>query len=166
MKHVILWTCCTACFISIFQTAVLSHLKWIPVFPDFLLLLIIYVACHNGAVTGVIIGFLSGLLLDFLSIAPFGLHAFVFTVMGFVYGKLYGKYNTKAFFFSLIFGVTGVILKALLLFLLRFLFGTVVQVYDLFSVLFLVELVLTTVFAPALFFVLQFFPSAFENRGV
>lgn len=165
MKHVILWTCGIACVISVFRAAVLSHLKWIPTFPDFLLLLIIYVACHNGAVTGILIGFLSGLLLDFLSIAPFGLHAFVFTVMGFIYGKLYGKYNTKAFFFSLIFGFTGMILKALLLFLLRFLFGTVVQVYDLFSV-FLLELVLTTVCAPALFFVLQFFPSAFENKGV
>ena len=77
MKHVILWTAAAAFLLGIFETAILSHLRFLPVLPDLILILIVYTALYNGSAAGVIAGFFSGLIFDFLSLAPLGLHSWI-----------------------------------------------------------------------------------------
>ena len=99
MRKVILWALATAFLLGVFETAILSHIRLLPALPDLILILVVYIALYNGAVAGITAGFLSGLIFDFLSLAPMGLHSFVFTVLGFLYGILYRKYNVSRFFF-------------------------------------------------------------------
>ena len=83
MRKVVLWTIAAAFLLGIFETAILSHIRFLPALPDLILILVVYIALHNGTVAGVTAGFFSGLIFDFLSLAPMGLHSFVFTVLGF-----------------------------------------------------------------------------------
>ncbi|MGP1593782.1 MAG: rod shape-determining protein MreD [Treponema sp.] len=162
MKHVIWWTLIAAFLFSVFDTAVLSHIDALIMRPDLILLLVLYSAVTNGSIPGMITGFFSGLLFDFLSLAPFGLHSCIFTCVGFLYGYVYKKYNIRTIFFPCLFGITATVLKAAVIFCLRFLFGEIIHVYSIVSFSFWFEAILNTLCAPLMFLLLRLFPSAFE----
>ena len=162
MKHVILWTAAAAFMLGIFETAILSHFHVLPALPDLIIILVVYIALYNGTTAGLIAGFCSGLIFDFLSLAPFGLHSFMFTVIGFLYGMLYRKYNVRRILFPLFLAFSATLLKAGLLFALRFLFGQSIQVYSMMSLSFWFEAAFNTIAAPLLFVLFGLFPSAFE----
>ena len=164
MRKVILWTVAAAFLLGVFETAILSHIRFLPALPDLILILVVYIALHNGTVAGITAGFFSGLIFDFLSLAPMGLHSFVFTAFGFLYGILYRKYNVRRFFFPLILGLSATFLKAGILLILHILFGQSIQVYNLLAVSFWIEVVENALCAPLLFMLLGVFPNAFEIR--
>ncbi len=164
MRKVILWTVAAAFLLGVFETAILSHIRFLPALPDLILILVVYIALHNGTVAGITAGFFSGLIFDFLSLAPMGLHSFVFTALGFLYGILYRKYNVRRFFFPLILGLSATFLKAGILLVLHVLFGQGIQVYNLLAVSFWIEVVENALCAPLLFMLLGVFPNAFEIR--
>lgn len=162
MKHVLPWTVVTAFVIGIFETAILSHIQFLPALPDLMLVLVVYIALYNGSLVGVTAGFFSGLIFDFLSLAPFGLHSFIFTLLGFLCGLLYRRYNVRRFFFPLVLGLSATLLKAVLLFALRFLFGRGIQVYDALSLMFWFEVAANAFCAPLFFALFGLFPAAFS----
>ena len=162
MKYVVLWTLIAAFVFSVFDAAVLSHIEALIVRPDIILLLVVYSAASNGSVVGVTAGFFAGMFFDFLSLAPLGLHAFIFTCAGFLYGLAHKKYNIRPLFFPCVFAGSASVLKALLIFLLRFLFGEIIHVYSMVSFLFWLEVVLNMLCAPFIFWLLRLFPHAFE----
>ena len=164
MRKVILWTIAAAFLLGVFETAILSHIQLLPALPDLILILVVYIALYNGTVAGITAGFFSGLIFDFLSLAPMGLHSFTFTVLGFLYGMLYGKYNVRRFFFPLILGLSATFLKAGILFVLHVLFGQSIQVYNLLAAPFWIEVAENALCAPALFMLLSLFPNAFDIR--
>ena len=90
MSKVIVWTSLTAFFIGLLQTAVFSHIAAIKVTPDLIMLIIVYAAISNGSKVGMVCGFIAGILVDFLSVAPLGLSSFIFTLAGFIIGKFCG----------------------------------------------------------------------------
>ena len=164
MRKVILWTVAAAFLLGVFETAILSHIQLLPALPDLILILVVYIALHNGTLTGVVAGFLAGLVFDFLSLAPMGLHSFAFTVLGFLYGLLYRKYNVRRFFFPLILGLSATFFKVGILLLLHILFGQSIQVYNPFAVSFWIEVAENALCAPLLFMLFGLFPNAFEIR--
>jgi len=164
VRKVILWAVVAAFLLGVFETAILSHIRFLPALPDLILILVVYIALHNGTVAGITAGFFSGLIFDFLSLAPMGLHSFVFTVLGFLYGILYGKYNVRRFFFPLILGLSATLFKAGILLLLHVLFGQSIQIYNLLAVAFWIEVAENALCAPLLFMLLGLFPNAFAIR--
>jgi rod shape-determining protein mreD len=164
VRKVILWALAAAFLLGVFETAILSHIRLLPALPDLILILVVYIALYNGAVAGITAGFLSGLIFDFLSLAPMGLHSFVFTVLGFLYGLLYRKYNVSRFFFPLILGLSATLFKAGILLLLHVLFGQSIQIYNLLAASFWIEVAENALCAPPLFILLGLFPNAFEIR--
>ena len=56
---------------SLLETALLSNVVFLPVVPDLLLLVVLYISVQNGSLTGEATGFVSGLLLDFLTVIFF-----------------------------------------------------------------------------------------------
>ena len=162
MKHIMLWTAAAAFMLGVFETAILSHFHLLPALPDLILILVVYIALYNGTTAGVVTGFCSGFIFDFLSLAPLGLHSFMFTVVGFLYGMLYRKYNVQRIVFPLFLAFSATLLKAGLLFALRFLFGQSIQVYNMTSLSFWFEAVFNTIAAPLFFVLFGLFPSAFK----
>lgn len=164
MIKVIVWTSITAFFIGLLKIAVFSYISFIDITPDFILLIVIYASISNGSRAGMICGFISGLLIDFLSAAPLGLSSFIFVFVGFTAGKLYGMYNLNKIVFPCLLGLLGFLFKVLLLFALNFIFGKNIHIYNIYNINFFLELLLNTVFSPIIFFILNLFPSIFKIR--
>ena len=57
------------CF-ALFESAILSNVRFLPAVPDFLLLCVLYFSYNGGRMFGVATGYTSGLFLDFLTAAP------------------------------------------------------------------------------------------------
>ncbi len=73
---------------AVIQTALLPAIGITGVRPDLLLLVVIAVALHDGALGGLRVGFAAGLLTDLLVLeAPAGLAALVWTTVGFAVGS-------------------------------------------------------------------------------
>lgn len=163
MKKVAFFSSIVALILVLIQTALFSHIPFFLITADLLLIFITFVAINNGSRLAMILGFASGLLLDFMSIAPFGLSSFILTFIAFFLGKLHGHYNLTHFIFPFILAVVVTITKFLLLLMLHFLFSTSIRTYSIYDSVFLIELALNIVFAPILFFSLNRFPSFFKS---
>ncbi len=163
MKKVAISSSIVALLLVLIQTALFSHIPFFHITVDLSLIFITFVAINNGSRLAMILGFTSGLLLDFMSISPFGLSSFVLTFIAFFLGKLHGNYNLTHFIFPFILAILATFVKFLLLLLLHFLFSASIKTYSIYDSVFFIELILNIIFAPILFFSLNHFPSFFKS---
>ena len=70
----------------IIESSILSNISFIYIVPDLVLICSIYFSLLNGKVVGETTGFISGLLLDFVTGIPFGFNCLFRTIIGYVYG--------------------------------------------------------------------------------
>ncbi|GMO18980.1 MAG: hypothetical protein Ta2A_26810 [Treponemataceae bacterium] len=145
--------------LAVVQTLVFSNIEVLPAVPDLLLLALLYLSVRNGPLFGETTGFMSGLLFDFLSMQPFGLNCLLRTIIGFLCGLLRRTLNTGGILIPCVLGACITVVKALLLFVIAFLFprGNI-PVYHFFDNLtFVVELACNIVAAPIVFRLLAVF---------
>ncbi len=164
MKKVIFWTSFTVFFLVLLKTAVFSHLHFFGIHLDVILFIVVYVSILNGSLLGMLCAFIAGLFLDFLSIAPIGLHSFIFTLTAYIIGKFQGVYNINKFLFPSFLGFISFLFNVLLLFVLSFIFGKNIHTYDIFNIQFLIKLFANTLICPLIFFILNLFPDAFTVK--
>lgn len=167
MVKTLFWTSITALFFALCNASILSNWMFLPAIPDLVLLVAIYVSFMNSSVVGATTGFLTGLILDFISAAPIGLNAITKTITCFLTGKLHGSFNLDHIFIPAIMGCVATFLKAFLVLLLSILFGLNIQLYSLFSTVFWFEVLGNTVCAPIVFALLGLFKDVFiiKTRG-
>lgn len=67
---------------------------WI-IYPNFILMFILYTALNKGIMEGQITGFIYGLTWDVLSTDIFGVRALSFTIVGYLFGFFNKKLNKK-----------------------------------------------------------------------
>jgi rod shape-determining protein MreD len=161
MGRIIFWTSLTVLFFSLFEAAILSNLMFLSVVPDLVLLIVVYVSFMNSSIIGTTSGFISGLLLDFLSASPIGLNSFTKTVTGFIAGKFSGSFNQNKIFLPALMGFSATILKAILIWILSFFFGSNILIYRISGSVFWLEVLANTVCAPLIFALLGLFSSFF-----
>lgn len=147
---------CLVIFVLI-ESAILSKIAILPAVPDLMLMCSLYLAVNNGSVHGQITGFTSGLLVDFLSGSPFGLNCLIRTIIGYVAGFLKKMLNLKSFVVTFLIGFLGTILKVLLIYVASFFFPNMMNTYNIFSKLFLFELLLNSLLCPLMFKFLDYF---------
>lgn len=135
----------------IIETAILSQIPILPALPDLVLICSLYFAVNNGSVHGEIVGFTSGLLIDFLSGSPFGLNSLVRTIIGYAAGYLKKILNLKSFLVTFLIGFLGTVLKAILIGFTSFFFPSIVNTYNIFSKIFLFELLMNSLLCPIIF---------------
>jgi rod shape-determining protein MreD len=165
MGRVIFWTIVTVLFMSLLEAAILSNLAFLPVMPDLVMLVIVYVSFMNSSTIGSTTGFISGLLIDFLSASPIGLNAFTKTVTGYVAGKFAGAFNLDKIVIPALMGLGATVLKAVVTWILSFFFGPAIVAYRLIGFSLWLEIVANVVCAPLIFGLLSQFPSLFVRRG-
>ena len=149
--------------LCLIQTALFSHIPFFLITADLLLVYTTYLAIHNGSRFSMCLSFASGLFLDFMSIAPLGLSSFILVFISFFLGQLHGKYDLNHFIVPFILAILAMLTKLGLLFFLHFLFGSMVRTYNVYEGQFWIETSLNITFAPALFFVLNRFPTLFKG---
>lgn len=164
MTKTTLWTTLLVLFLGLFESTVLANISFFPFIPDLVLIVVLYISFFNGSLYGEVNGFISGLIIDFLSAAPLGLNAFIRTVHGFVYGLFKGTVNIDKFFFPFLLGFTSTILKAFTTWLLSLFYSGLVVNYNLFSYQFWIECGINGLFTPLVFLLLRFFPNFISEK--
>ena len=108
--------------------------------------------------------FFSGIALDLLSAAPFGLNALVRTIIGATAGLMRGTFFLDGVVLPMILCASATLFKALLLFLLSLVFMGAVHSYSVFSPVLWAEMALNAFTAPFLFALLKRFGSLLFGR--
>jgi rod shape-determining protein MreD len=164
MTKNVIWATVFCILAGILQSTLLSRLAVYHAVPDLALGILVFIAYSNGAMTGQLTGFCSGLLLDFLSAAPLGLNALVRTIVGAAAGLLNGIFVLDAVFFPMVLCAGATLSKTILYFILSLLFSGAVPAYAIFEPTLWVELLLNTLTAPFLFGFLKLFSALLLAR--
>ena len=147
---------------ALIESAILSNIAFLRAVPDLSLICVLYFSLHNGRVSGECTGFISGLFIDFLSAAPFGLNCLFRTVLGYLGGVFTKTFNTDGIIIPAVLGFCATIIKCLLILFIAFLFPSSVVKYNPFSMMFLFELCANTVLTPVVFKILGIFKNIVE----
>ncbi|MGN0728249.1 rod shape-determining protein MreD [Treponema sp.] len=147
-------------FVSVFEAAVLSNIVFLPALPDLSLICVLFFSISNGKIIGESTGFVSGLLLDFLSLCPLGLNCLLRSLLGYVGGIFNKSLNTEGFFVPFFLGACVTILKVVLIQLISIFFPMAVVSYKIFSFNFLFEILLNSFLCPFIFAFLRLFKNS------
>jgi rod shape-determining protein MreD len=164
MAKNIIWGTIFALLAAVLQSTLLARLALYHAVPDLALGILVFTAYVNGAMTGQLTGFCSGLLLDFISAAPLGLNTFIRTVVGALTGLMKGTFFLDIIFLPMALCASATLCKAALRFLLHLLFADAVAAYALTGPTLWVELLLNTLSAPFLFGLLKLFSTLLTGR--
>jgi len=127
--------------------------------PNFLLLLVIYVALSRGAIAGEFFGFSSGVLSDIFSLNPFGTQAFLFTLIGYLAGRQTGKIDFEKPLAQVI-----LVFLSSFIYFLGFSLITLLFAYGQKKVYFLPELLLNIFFAIPFFWLLSIWRNLWRQK--
>ena len=134
----------------IVETSILSNISFLPAVPDLALICVLYFSFLNGKNYGQVSGFLSGLLLDFLSGSPLGFNCIYRTVIGYLSGVFRRTINSSGFIVPSLIGLLATILKVFLIWLISLFFKSI-KIYNIFTFSFLFELVMNVLLTPLMF---------------
>jgi rod shape-determining protein MreD len=113
MRHPLVQILILACVI-IAETTLLKGVDISGVRPAFYLVCFIFLAYSQGSVNGVLLGFSTGLILDFISIAPLGFSAFSLSLIGYGLSSLRGKLFLDPIFMPIVLTVVVSLINWLL----------------------------------------------------
>lgn len=145
--------------VLLIETAVLSNIIVLPAIPDLVLLCTLYFSLQNGKIAGEVDGFVGGLMIDFLSGGPFGLNCLIRCIIGYIGGLFSRIMNISGILVPCLLGLIATVIKAILPFGVSIFFPNYVNTYNIFSLAFISELIMNTVLAPIVFWLLNHFAS-------
>ena len=129
-------------------------LHWVAirgVIPDLGLIILVFVAIRRGSMTAQLSGFAAGIVEDFLSLSPLGFHAFIRTVVGFLYGLTVGSIFVDPILMPLILTIVATLFKALISSLLVNFLSIPAEGFSVFTGPLWIELGYNAILAPFLF---------------
>ncbi len=109
--------------LAVLQSTLFTQIIPFDFVPDLAMLLLLAASWRYGAMVGQIAGFFIGLALDSLSLAPLGFHALLFTLIGYLYGRLQGNTATGSIFSPVIAALAATLIKYTGASLLALVFG-------------------------------------------
>lgn len=151
-------------FFILLETQLLSNLFFLPVMPDFVLIILLFISINNGSLSGEVTGFTSGLLTDLLSLSPLGFNALVNTLIGFAIGCFKNILVLDGFLIPAFLGLAATVCKAFILLLINFLFPIQLPMPSILSSVFALEIVLNTVLTPVMFRFLRLFSPFISSK--
>jgi rod shape-determining protein MreD len=137
--------------IAVLQSTVLRFVEIAGTAPDLVLIALVFLANKNGRMTGQIAGFVGGVTLDVMGLAPLGFYALIFTLLGAIFGATRGKMFVDPIFIPVLLAVVTMVLKALLALLIAALFGVSAVSGRVFTTSYLLEIVYTGLLGPVVF---------------
>lgn len=137
--------------LAMVETAILSNFSFLPAVPDLVLLASIYIVMMNGKTAGVIIGFTSGFILDFITGCPFGYNCLLRTIICYFAGFFNKNLNFRGIFIPFLIGLCGTFAKVFITWLISLFYPNTVVTYSMISISFFTELLLNSFLAPVIF---------------
>ena len=148
---------------ALLQNSVLTSLHIAEIRPDFTLLLLIFFAHQLGTMEGKVIGFLAGIMMDMLGMAPLGFHSLIYTVIGHLFGLTRGKMYVDSLTMPVIFAIAATLIVTLTSFIIAIVFLPL-RVSSVFSVGVLIQIGMHAVLAPFIFALLRVFKLCSEQE--
>ena len=164
MIRSIIWTIVFSIVAAILQSTVIAKLSFFNVIPDIALCVLVFSAYVNGTMTGQISGFLSGLFIDFLSMAPLGMSSLIRTLIGALVGLFKDSLFLGYVIMPVILCTVATLLKILMMFALHLIIKEI-PVISLTDLRLWIELGLNALCAPLLFLLLRNFKPMLIGRG-
>jgi len=164
MIRSIIWTIVFSIVAAILQSTVIAKISFFNVIPDIALCVLVFSAYVNGTMTGQISGFLSGLFIDFLSMAPLGMSSLIRTLIGALVGLFKDSLFLGYVIMPVILCTVATLLKILMMFALHLIIKEI-PVISLTDLRLWIELGLNALCAPLLFLLLRNFKPMLIGRG-
>lgn len=147
----------------IIESSILSNITFLMVVPDLVLISNVYFALLNGKIAGTSTGFISGLMLDFVTGIPFGFNCLFRTIMGYVFGCFTETVLLKGIIIPMVTIGLATLFKSLLVSVVIVFFPNVNVFHPgIISQEFLFEFIINILLAPIAFKFLGFFNSLLE----
>jgi rod shape-determining protein MreD len=121
---------------------------------DLVLVLLVFFSHASGSLKGVLLGFFAGILLDILTLSPFGFYGIIYSVTGYLFGKTKGNVFLDPLFFPLILVFIATTVKILISVILSSIFLPL-KISTLFSMVTFVELGINMISAPFVFGIMK-----------
>jgi rod shape-determining protein MreD len=166
MIRSVIWTVVLSVAAAILQSTLIARITFFNnVKPDLALCVLVFSAYVNGTMAGQVSGFLSGLFIDFLSAAPIGMNSLIRTLIGALTGLFKDSLFLGYVIMPVILCAAATVIKALMIFILHLIMGSVIPAYSFTDSVFWIELGLNAVSAPLLFLILRIFKPMQIGRG-
>ena len=149
---------------ALIESVILSNIMFLPAVPDLVLICVLFISLHNGKLVGEGSGFVSGLMLDFLSASPPGLNALYRTLLGYVGGLFTKSLNTEGFFIPMLLGLCASVSKVIMLWIVSVLYPSDLLSFTPFTWTVLFEIGLNTILTPFIFKFLNLFKNTLVLR--
>ncbi len=165
-KSILVSTLILFCAVII-ESSILSNIAFIYIVPDLVLICSIYFSMLNGKIVGETCGFISGLLLDFITGIPFGFNVLLRTLIGYVYGLFSNTIIITGFVVPMLTVGIATIAKTFMIHLLALLFPNVnIYIPGIISYDFLFEFIENVLLSPFIFKFLSFFKKSLAVKSV
>jgi len=148
MIRSILWALGILGILLLFQTTVLSYLVFWGIKADILLIVFVVLATQNGSFASQFVGFILGLVIDMVTTAPLGFHAFLYSLAGYLFGLGSGKVYFDPLIMPALLGFFATLFQALVSFLLNEIFRLGEPVSAFFHIGLIFQLILNLLLAP------------------
>jgi rod shape-determining protein MreD len=165
MIRSVIWTVILSVAAAILQSTLIAKLSFFNVIPDLALCILVFSAYVNGTMTGQVSGFLSGLFIDFLSAAPIGMNSLIRTLIGALAGLFKDSLFIGYVIMPAILCALATVIKAIMIFILHLIMGSVIPAYSFINSLFWIELGINALSAPLLFLLLRNFKPMIIGRS-
>lgn len=136
---------------AVLQSTLLRFIEIAGIGPDLVLIVLIFIGNRNGVMPAQLAGFIAGVVLDVLGLAPLGFYALIYTTIGALFGITRGKMFVDPIFIPVVLAVIAMLIKALLALLIGAIFSIPGVSADVFASGYLIEIVYTGLLAPVLF---------------
>ena len=143
---------------AVLQSTVLRFVEIAGVAPDLVLVMLVFLANKNGIMTGQVTGFVGGVVLDVMGLAPLGFYALLYTAIGALFGLTRGKIFVDPIFLPVVLSVVAMIVKGVLAVIVAGVFAIEAVQGQVFTSGYLIELAYTGLVGPVLFGLLGFIP--------
>ena len=137
---------------SIFDFIAVSGVK-----PDISLIILIFIAYNNGSTPGQTIGFINGLIEDFLSLSSLGFYSLIRTTLGFLFGLFEGSFTVDPVIIPVVFTLIATVIKKIFEWFLSSVFSVTVLNTILFDSTFWIEILYNCILASFIFALLKLF---------
>lgn len=135
----------------VIQSSVFPFIEIFHVKPDSLLCLVVSFAILGGNPTGILVGFLGGLLQDILFGNNIGLYTLQYMIVGVLIGTLFGKLYVGKFFVPILLLMAGSVVKQIIMLVYTFFTRSGIPFNKAFFEIIIPEAIYTLILMPLIF---------------
>lgn len=157
------WSLVVLGALLVLQSTLLGGVIILQAKLNILWLVFIAICLQNGSIPGQLVGFILGLAVDSVTASPVGLHAFEFSLAGYLFGLGRGKIFFDAILMPALLGMIAVLFDVLTLFLLNFIFRLGLPVQSFFYWGVLAQMTMGAIFMPAIFWIYRWSREHFSH---